>query len=68
MFHMRTNYLSEKRTLSSNTCKSSSSCRMRVLLNNKREKRRITKIKRVVMLTKQMKQTKDKNNNGSDIY
>jgi len=41
---------------------------MRVLLNSKREKRRITKIKRVVMLTKQMKQTKDKDNNGSDIY
>jgi len=59
MFHIEIDYLSRKRTLSSNNnsniYKSSSSCRIRVLLSNKGEKRRITKVKRVAIPTKQKK-------------
>ena len=50
-FHIVINYLSRKKTPSS-----SSSCKVRVLLSSKRGKRRVTKIKKVVMLTKQIKQ------------
>jgi len=45
VFYIGTNYLSGKRTLSS-------SCKMRVILSSKREKRRITKVKRVTKPTK----------------
>jgi len=47
---MEINPLSGKRTPSSN-----SSCKVRVLLNSKRGKRKVTKKKRVAILTKQMK-------------
>jgi len=65
MFYIGIDYLSRKRTLSSsahknnsssNIYKSSSSCRIRVLLSSKRKKRRITKVKRVAIPTKQKKQ------------
>jgi len=49
-FHMGINFLSGKITSSSN-----SSCKVRVLLSSKKEKRKVTKAKRVAMLTKQMK-------------
>ena len=52
---MGINYPSEKWTPSSNTCKSISSHRMRVLLSGKRGKRTTTKIKRVAKPTKQTK-------------
>jgi len=47
-FHTEINHLSRKRTLNN-------SCIIRVLLSSKREKKRITKVKRVAMSTKQMK-------------
>ena len=49
-FHIEINLLSGKRTSSSN-----SSCKVRVLLSSKREKRRVTEAKNIVMSTKQMK-------------
>jgi len=49
-FYIGINLLSGKRTLSSNN-----SCKVRVLLSSKREKRKITETKNVAMLTKQMK-------------
>jgi len=49
-FYVGINLLSEKRTLSSN-----SSCKVRVLLSSKREKRKITKAKKMAMLIKQIK-------------
>jgi len=49
-FHVEINLLSGKRTPSSNN-----SCKVRALLSSKREKRKITKAKRVAILTKQMK-------------
>jgi len=48
--HIGTNSLSEKGTPSSN-----SSYEVRVLLSSKREKREVTKTKRMKMLTKQIK-------------
>ena len=48
--HMEINPLSGKKTPSSN-----SSCKVRVLLNSKRGKIKVTKKKRVTILTKQMK-------------
>jgi len=64
MFYIGIDHLSRKRTLSSsayksnssNIYKSSSSYRIRVLLSRKRGKRRITKVKRVAIPTKQKKQ------------
>jgi len=50
VFHMVINFLSGKKTPSSN-----SSCKVRALLSSKREKRKITKTKRVAMLIKQIK-------------
>jgi len=47
---MGINLLSGKRTPSSN-----SSCEVKVLLSNKREKIKVTEAKRVVMFTKQIK-------------
>jgi len=46
-FYIGINFLSGKRTSSSNN-----SCKVRVLLSNKKEKRKVTKAKRVAMLTK----------------
>jgi len=48
--------LSQWRTLSSSIHKDSSSYRIRVLLNSKRGKRRITEAERMAISTKQMKQ------------
>jgi len=50
-FYVRINSLSRKRTPSSN-----SSYKVRVLLSNKGEKRKVTKAKNIVILTKQIKQ------------
>ena len=55
-FYARRNLFSRKRTLSnnnSNAYKNSSSCKVRVLLNSKRE---ITEVEKIVTLTKQIKQ------------
>jgi len=49
-FYMGINSLSGKRTPSSN-----SSCKVRALLSSKRGKIKITKIKKMAILTKQMK-------------
>jgi len=46
-FHIEINLLSGKRTSSNN-----SSCKVRILLSNKREKRRVTEAKKIVMSTK----------------
>jgi len=49
-FHVGINPLSGKRTSSSN-----SSCKVRALLSSKRGKRKITKVKKMAILIKQMK-------------
>ena len=53
---MEINPLSRKKTHSSSTYKDSNSCKVRVLLSSKREKRRIAKVEKIVTFIKQIKQ------------
>jgi len=48
-FYVRTNHLSRKKILNSSIPKNSNSYRIRVLLSSKREKRRITKVKNIIV-------------------
>jgi len=52
VFYVGINHLSKKRTLSNSTYIGNNSHRMRVFLDSKGEKRRITEIKRIAKLIK----------------